>query len=90
MASVVVAAGAAAAFPAKGAIASGRMVVGMGLLMAAMAGFLVVVFMGMGMFMLFLAVTGTAGTGFFQMFAGAFVAGFFHINQHSFPDVLLG
>ena len=86
MASVVVAAGAAAPFPAKGAIASG----GVRLLMAAMAGFLVVVFMGMGMFMLFLAVAGTAGTGFFQMFAGAFVTGFFHINQHSFPDVLLG
>ena len=88
MASVVVAAGAAAPFPTKGTIASGRMVVGMGLLMAAMAGFLVVMFMGMGMFMLFLA--GAAGTGFFQMFAGAFVAGFFHINQHSFPDVLPG
>ena len=46
------AAGTAAAFPTEGAVAAGWMAVWVGMLVAAMAGFFVIVFVGMGMFMI--------------------------------------
>ena len=48
------------------------------------------VFVGMGMFMIVVAVAGAAGTGFFQMFMRGFAFCFFHMDQHSFPDAFGG
>ena len=64
MGSVVMAAGTAAAFPTEGAVAAGRMVMWVRMLVAAMAGFFVIVFVGMGTFII-LRATGAARTGCF-------------------------